>query len=860
MSQVVYTELEGQPLRWEYKGVVPRESRQEASRTPTTWSALQTNTNQKGNTTTSAAMDVYGSNQVGGIIKTPANAVRTNQIQVYGLKAGTPPSPLNIEIRKTRFSNSSSGVVNLLPNIPDPYDIIISETTEIPIPAALQNYYDFVHVGRIDFRIKRVGSPSDITVRLVRNDNVVVSSQTVSATSISTTAYTTISLNMSYNASFTNNTYIIRFEMTGDASNYYLMQGIFYNTKTTTADFVNETPFILIPTKLPAGKRVILVTMGHNGGGTFRIAKLFLRKADNTLIGGTWDVANAGIQLYNGAAGGFICFDANGALNETYLLNVKDGLNNYFMKVIAFNVDDGDTNSATATVAAGATSVIASKNTTLQGGNYVVMAMLEVQGGGSNVSVGANTVRIKVNGVNVSSNEFSFTSFAYSGAEVMLVYASNLSDNPTIAVEFYNSTTTSLNVKATWIAFKVPDFYYIDGASTSVGTTDTTLVNLTTTYLQNTNVVVIASCQSNTGITFTIKTKMNNTNEFIYPPLTLAYNPLSAFHFYTVPANNPSFQVTAAATATGTYSGEAKLAVFSLPANNIWTGYIHPTIFIKGLEPEEKVLASGSISASSVGTTAAWIAINLSSPIVLRPNEYYALVAYTIGGDATNKYQLYKGGQVGNHFEHLLTSSNSGGSWTIDTTTDLSYQVMGYSMTRIYNGSISDNIVTPLGKVVAALIVKAQTSGTMEFAGFDDHTLTSSPVSSTAASQTLITVLASDAPRLRDVAQSTTLNWEIWAAGTGLATVAYTQRHTYYTTNPVYPKDFGFGELYLIADEIPPQGLIVLNDNTAAALYNSSTTATRVDSYELFRVSVRKIEVIQEPTSGRIVMYLIGLP
>jgi hypothetical protein len=113
---------------------------------------------------------------------------------------------------------------------------------------------------------------------------------------------------------------------------------------------------------------------------------------------------------------------------------------------------------------------------------------------------------------------------------------------------------------------------------------------------------------------------------------------------------------------------------------------------------------------------------------------------------------------------------------------------------------------------------------------------------------------------LRDVAQSTTLNWEIWAAGTGLATVAYTQRHTYYTTNPVYPKDFGFGELYLIADEIPPQGLIVLNDNTAAALYNSSTTATRVDSYELFRVSVRKIEVIQEPTSGRIVMYLIGLP
>jgi hypothetical protein len=101
MSQVVYTELEGQPLRWEYKGTVPRESRQEASRTPTTWSVSQTNTNQKGNTSTGGgAMDVYGSNQVGEIIKTPTNAVRTNQIQVYGLKVGTPPNALNVEIRK----------------------------------------------------------------------------------------------------------------------------------------------------------------------------------------------------------------------------------------------------------------------------------------------------------------------------------------------------------------------------------------------------------------------------------------------------------------------------------------------------------------------------------------------------------------------------------------------------------------------------------------------------------------------------------------------------------------------------------------------------------------------------------------
>jgi hypothetical protein len=141
----------------------------------------------------------------------------------------------------------------------------------------------------------------------------------------------------------------------------------------------------------------------------------------------------------------------------------------------------------------------------------------------------------------------------------------------------------------------------------------------------------------------------------------------------------------------------------------------------------------------------------------------------------------------------------------------------------------------------------------MEFAGFDDHTLTSSPVSSTAASQTL-TVLAPDAPRLRDVEPSTTLNWEIWAAGTGLATAAYTQRHAYYTKNPVYPKDFGFSELYLLDINAPYGGLVVLNDNTEAVIYNTSQT------YTAFKFPVRKIEVIQEPTSGRIVLNMIGLP
>jgi hypothetical protein len=540
MSQVVYTELEGQPLRWEYKGVVPRESRKEASRTPTTWSVSQTNTARISNTNTGTARDVYSSNILAQIFKTLTTAIRTNQIQLYGLKSGSPPNPLFVELRK----------------VSQDYNIEVEETID--------------------------------------NSN---------------------------------------------AGTIVYISGTTYHAQT----FVASSPRL---SKI----RFWL----HGKSGT----------PDNLII----EIRNT----------------VSGAPGSTVISSVSippENLTGGTMNIVTFPspvpLDEGST--------------------------YAV----------------------------VFRQANNSTAGSYS-----ILFAGNTYPN--------GSFFTSTDAGSTWT---------------------------------------------------------DRSGDFL--------------RFFI------------------TY-------LFQRPLDN--------------------VLASGSIAAASVGTTAGWIPISLSSPIVLRPSETYALVVYTIGGDATNKYVIHSGNSSLPYSQVLETSTNAGATWAVVFPQDLAFQIMGYSMMRIYNGSILNNIVTPLGRVLAALIVKAQTSGTMEFAGFDDHTLTSSPVSSTAASQTLITVLAPEAPRLRDVAQSTTLNWEIWAAGTGLATAAYTQRHTYYTTNPVYPKDFGFGELYLIADEIPPEGLVVLNDNTAAALYNSSTTATRVDSYELFRVPVRKIEVIQEPSSGRIVMYLIGLP
>jgi len=542
MSQGVYTELEGQPLRWEYKGTVPRESRQEASRTPTTWSVSQTNTAQISNTNTGTARDVYSSNMLAQIFKTSTNAIRISQIQLYGLKSGSPPNPLFVEIRKISQQREAEGEETIT-NVAGTGSVTISGT----------NYHAQTFLASSTTLIKirfylagKSGTPDPLIIEVRNTVSGVPGSTVISSVSIPASGLTGSSLN--------------------------------------TVTFPEP------------------VTL--NEGGTYAIV---FRQANDSTAG------SYTIQYYTGS---------------------------------------------------------------------------DIYGPGG----------------------------------------------------FFSSSDAG----TTWTARN----YDIN--------------QLFITYL---------------------------------------------FH-----------------------------------------------------KPTEDVLASGSIAPASVGTTAAWITIGLSSPIVLRPSETYALVVYTIGGDSANKYVIHSGSSSRPLSEILETSSNSGGTWIGNVNQDLSFQIMGYSMVKIYSGSISNNIVTPLGKVLAALIVKAQTSGTMEFAGFDDHTLTCSPVSSTASSQTLITVLDPNSSRLRDVAPSSTLNWEIWAAGTGLATAAYTQRYTYYTKNPVYPKDFGYGELYLIADEIPPGGLIVLNDNTAAALYNSSTTATRVDSYELFRVPIRKIEVIQEPSSGRIVMYLIGLP
>ncbi|MCL7402030.1 MAG: hypothetical protein LZ168_04505 [Thaumarchaeota archaeon] len=852
MSQIVFTELEGEPVRWPYNQSVPIDRLKTLRREYKSINVSTTETAVIANTSTGTAYNVYGPNQIAQILFNKDTAKRINKIQLYGLKTGSPPNPLYAEIRQAVFSNDV--VESLFPYAPDPYDIVVSGNIELPLPKILLTYYRYAHVGRISFRAKRVGSPSNITVKLIREDGYILYTGTITASSIPTDTYTTVTLDTPYDVRYLDDSYTVRLEVTGDASNYYLIQGLYYNTKTITTDIATEKPLVIIPTVLPAGKRIILVTMGHIGGGSYKVAKLFLRKADGTLLDYNWDVANNGIELLNSAVGGVIGFDPNAQANEIYLVNVKGGLNNYFIKLTVFNVDDGDTNSATGSIGAGATVVLAQKTTSLPAGKYVIIARVEIPGnGGSNYTIGAGTVRLKIGTTNVVSNEFAFTVSAYSGGRVTLVYAADLSANPTIAVEIYNPTTGAINAYVRWIAFKVSDYYYVDGVSTAVGTTDTTIANLSTTYTAGTKVMVIAACQGNNPFTF--KIKMNNANEFAYPGLNTRLGVLLASHFYTVPADNPSFQVTAVATSTG-YNAEAKLVVFSLPSTSLWTGYIFPTLYVKTLVPSDVVVASGSIAPASVGTTAAWITITLGSAVALRPNEYYAVVVYTIGGDASNYYVIHSGGSPFTELGELrLTSSNVGFSWSYDAALDLSIQLQGYVYQKIYYGSLpSPPEIPSIAVAINELKVKAQTSGTMEFTGFDDYTYTSSPVSSTSTSPTIVTVLSSTASRIRKYVRPMNV-FEIWAAGVALCFESYYQTHAYYNNPTLTPRDIGFTELYLLRITAKSsQTIVILNGRAVGSVYlaNSGDSFTAPSD---FKIPVKKIEIFQ----GSATIDLIGV-
>jgi len=111
MSQVIYTELEGEPVRWPYGKAIPLEGEQEADKTAKTWSVDTTPSTQISNENTGTENQVYGSNQIAQVFKTGENAIKLSAIQLYGRKNGSPQNPLIVELRKAILKEYSKQIV-----------------------------------------------------------------------------------------------------------------------------------------------------------------------------------------------------------------------------------------------------------------------------------------------------------------------------------------------------------------------------------------------------------------------------------------------------------------------------------------------------------------------------------------------------------------------------------------------------------------------------------------------------------------------------------------------------------------------------------------------------------------------------
>jgi len=754
VSQLIYTELEGQPLRWEYKGVVPREARQEASREPKTWSVSTTPATQISGMT-GTDNDLYGSNMLAQTFRSPTNVLKLTGIQLYGRKVGSPPNPLMVEVRKAKYINA------------------------------------FAVAPRVDFSTG--GEKTVLTMN----------------TSLPSGGKNIIICVFMPNAALINNTtegYLRIYKDSAQLISFYIGK-LFSCDKPVMIMAVDESP---------AGNDTysfrIHVSSASSGAGAIHVQAMVIKVASVS----------------------------------------------YHFRT------------STISIPSGSTVTVASIDTSFPANSKVVVlatALAAHHDLSGYQSINAGNIRIKRDTTTLSANQFQVGS-NYTNDPIKITLAAldaPPSSSQTYSLEITNNSSVAFSCTAQILAFQVDDATFLDTDSVTLTSgTPVTVATLNTSLSGKIGVICLASVENTSSssatafnaddVALSVKStscKLTNLVGWYLGATSSSARSGTLPLLFLETATNPTYKLEMTSRISG-INAEAKILAFKIDNAQTFGEAL--------IEILDDVLASGNIAPASVGTSNAWINITLSGAniIALRPGEYFAVVTYTIGGDASNKYVIQSGDS--SILGTLVKSSNSGGSWTYIFNQELGIKIDGVLYSKLYYGSIQNNITTPLGKVLVALIIRAQTSASMEFCGFDDHTLTAPIVTSTATSQTLITVLKPDDPRIRDVEPSNTLNWEIWGAGSGLSTAAYTQRHTYFTKNPVYPADFGFGELYLIADEIPPQGLVVLNDNAAAALFNSSTINTRVDAYEMFRVPVRKIEVVQEPTTGRIVLYLIGLP
>ena len=248
------------------------------------------------------------------------------------------------------------------------------------------------------------------------------------------------------------------------------------------------------------------------------------------------------------------------------------------------------------------------------------------------------------------------------------------------------------------------------------------------------------------------------------------------------------------------------------------------------IAPDEATLiTSATIPAGNI-TTPAFYTAQLPEPLILKNGERIFAVLRTTG-DQNNHYRVYHSFNDAASGDY---AARYGAAWTAYKS-NIYLKARGYSYATLYSG-VYDYPKAPGSATGYAEVSAYANTGSINVVLIIDGK-PSAVASTSSTTPTVLTI--TDDPTVDNYGS---LEWVIAANGDGQADYGKFQPKIKYDKNPVYPRDFGFSELYLLQVKAEAANTLVrLNDKTSIFLANAG------DLYqvsEAFRTPVRKLQVL----------------